>query len=167
MKKNILLICTLVFFTSTVFSQNIDFGFGATAGTKMKIENEGTTTGFGVNARGVVGIKKFGVSAGVSYFLPNKYDVASTEIKNSHLVINADLLYYFLSIPKIKVYGLAGISNMTQMTKTTTGGSSVKTNTSNIVFEVGTGLKAGPLFVEAKYQTKVNQFVATVGFNIL
>jgi len=167
MKKNIFLICAIVLLTSTVFSQNIDLGFGATAGTKMKFGDTGTTTGFGINARAVVGLNKFGVSAGVSYFLPSTFDLAGSEIKTSYLAINADLHYYFFSIPKVKFYCLGGLSNMTFMNKVTTGGTSVKTNSSDIVIEIGTGLKAGPLFVEAKYQTKVKQFVATVGYNFL
>lgn len=168
MKKNIFLICTLIALTSSVFSQNIDLGFGATSGAKMKFDNTGITTmGYGVNARAVVGINKFGVSGGISYYLPSKYEIADTKFKKTYYSINADLHYYLIKIPKIRIYALAGLANNTLSTKTTISGNSTKTTESNLLFEIGTGLKAGPLYIEGKYQTKIKQFVATIGFSII
>ncbi len=161
MKK--LLIIALVLVTSTSFSQNFDFGFGAALGTKMKIDNSGTNTGFGVNARGVFSFaNKFGVTGGATYFFPNKFDVEGVEYKNSFLIINVDFLFYFLNIPKVKFYALGGLANTIQMYKI--DGNSDSEN--NIGLEFGSGLKAGPLFIEAKYETKAEQFIATVGIYI-
>lgn len=168
MKKNIFLICALIVLTSSAFSQNIDLGFGATSGAKMKFDNTGTTTmGYGLNARVVVGISKFGISGGVSYYLPSTYEITGSKIKNTYYSINADLHYYLIKIPKIRIYALAGLANNTLSSKTTIAGNSTKTTKSNLLFEIGTGLKAGPLFVEVKYQTKIKQFVTTIGFSII
>lgn len=168
MKKNIFLICALVVLTSSAFSQNIDLGFGATAGTKIKFDDAtNITTGYGVNARAVIGISKFGISGGVSYYLPSKYEFADTKIKNTYYSINADLHYYLIKIPKVRIYALAGLANNTLSIKTTISGNSTKTTNSNLLFEIGTGLKAGPLYIEGKYQTKIKQFVATIGFSII
>lgn len=98
--------------SSPAISQNFDFGFGVTTGTKMKlIKGETTgnfTTGVGLNVRGVFNFaNKFGILGGASYFLPSKYvQNDGTDIKNTFITSNVDFLFYFLNIPKIKVYGL-------------------------------------------------------------
>ncbi len=167
MKKNIFLICAIVLLTSTVFSQSLDIGIGATAGTKMKMGESDATTGFGINAHALVSFAKFGVIGGISYFLPQTYDFTGGNTKNTYFMTNVDLMYSLFKLPKIKIYAFGGIANFTQKVKTTTGGTSVKASNNELLFEVGSGLKAGPIYVEAKYQTKIKQFVATVGFNFL
>lgn len=167
MKRNIFLICALVLLTSTVFSQSIDIGFGATAGTKMNFGEYEAKTGFGVNAHGMITLSKFGIIGGISYYLPQKSDHFSGEEKRTFVSTNLDLMYSLIKLPKIKIYVLGGLANLTQKTKTTSDGNVTKSSNNNLLFEAGAGLKAGPIYVEAKYQTKIRQFVATVGFNIL
>jgi hypothetical protein len=163
MKKHVLLVCALMLFAGTAFSINYDFGFGATVGTKMRIDQTGAEAGFGLNARGVFNFAhKFGISAGISYYLPSKYG-SQPEYKNSFLVTNADFLFYFIKVPKVKIYGLGGIAYTTRMHKRITNTATTKTTYTNLGLELGSGLKTGPVFVEAKYDTKIKQFVATIG----
>ncbi len=159
MKKNIFLVCLLAFLTTTAFSQNFDFGFGLTTGTKMKITETGTSAAFGANVRGVLNFAhKFGVLGGVSYYLPHTFGTTTKE-KNSHLVLNADLIYKFISLPKAKIYGLAGIAHTKRYKKI----NDVDHNLSGTGFEFGAGAKLGPLFGEIKYETKFKNVIATVG----
>jgi hypothetical protein len=166
MKKNILLICALVFISSAVFSQNFDFGAGLTAGTKMKINSATeTTTGYGLNVRAVFNFAhKFGVLGGVSYYLPKTYTVnTTTKQKNSFLVANVDFLYNFIKLPKAKIYGLGGFAYVTNYSNMLINDADHKLTTTTFCLEAGAGVKAGPIFAEVKYQTKFKQVVATVG----
>lgn len=165
MKKITLLICAIVLMSGSVFAQNFDFGIGLTSGTKMKFNNDGYTTGFGINARGVFSFAhKFGVLGGVSYYLPSKYtETYVIESENSFLVMNADFIFYLLNIPKTKLYALGGVAYTTHYHNSILDGMDHKFTTKTTGLEVGAGLKATAFFVEAKYDFKVKQVLATIG----
>ena len=169
MKKNIFLVCLLAFLTTTAFSQSFDFGFGVSAGTKMKVNTlTDRDTGFGINARGVFNFaNKFGVLGGISYFLPNTSDIdATTKLKTHHIGFTADFLYNIINIPKIKLHLLGGATTFVEYRNNIINGTDHKQNQKHFCLEVGAGIKAGPLFAETKYQFNVKQFVATVGIYI-
>lgn len=160
MKKTLLIIAVCLIATTTAFSQ-VQFGLGATAGSKAKINDTfEETLNFGVNARVLWDFSDaFALTGGFSYFLPFDVTMLGVEVTTNVMVFNADAVYYFMDENDIKVYGLGGLNYAFIKAKS----GNVSETDSDLGWEAGGGVMFSNFFIEAKYDGNMEQIVGTVG----
>lgn len=161
MKKILLGLILLIFVSGTAFSQ-ITFGVAGVAGTKAGIDSsiDDAKINFGAHARILASINdNLGFVAGFTYFLPSEAQLLGGTDEATLMEFNADLHYYLVNEAAFKFYGLGG-AVFSSLKKVTSAGSDTGTE---IGWEAGAGLKLGKLFIEAKYDNRMQQVVGLVG----
>lgn len=170
MKK--LFILVVLFAAAFSASAQLNFGLGATMGTKAAAGASGEKVGFGANARVLYTIGDLGISGGFTYFIPSSYTIETMGIKSKSTLnlyqINADAHYTFYRADKLGVYGLAGLNYSIASAKVEITpddfGMSGSASDGKVGVDLGAGANFGKIFLEGKYDTALKGVNLTLGY---